>query len=126
MVNNTFVTNTYCIILTLHMASSKEETLARMLEKIALKHSDKECSNLDSVKTTVKVEKKVVDGKTQDKIPSNKESVDHGKPSNVNADDKSFSTSSFEEGESSKDNEGTFLFLNLYTIFCHLNCLTHI
>lgn len=55
-----------------------------------------------------------------------KESVDDGKSSNVNVDDKSFSASSFEEGESSKDNEGTILFLNRYTLMSYLKGLTHI
>lgn len=108
------------------MASSKEEILARMLEKIALKHSDKECSTQNSVKTTVKVDNEVVDGETQEKNPFHKESVDDGKSSNVNVDHKSSSASSFEEGEYSKDDEGTILFLNRYTLMCYLKCLTHI
>lgn len=94
------------------MASSKEETLARMFEKIALKNYEKKCSKLDSVKTTVKHDDKVVDGETQETNISDKEPIDDGKSSNVNPDDKSFSSSSYEEGQSSKDIEGTILFFN--------------
>ncbi|PWA52160.1 hypothetical protein CTI12_AA457280 [Artemisia annua] len=90
------------------MASSKEETLARMFEKIALKNYEKKCSKLDSVKTTVKHDDKVVDGETQETNISDKEPVDDGKSSNVNPDDKSFSSSSYEEGQSSKDIEDDF------------------
>ena len=96
------------------MASSKEEALAKLFEKVVLKHSNEQYSTSDPLKSNDKVAQtndnstnKVVDVETEDKLKLHNESTQARDSSNITVDDNTFMSSLFEQGESSKESEGT-------------------
>ena len=96
------------------MASFKEEALAKLFEKVVLKHSNEQCSTSDPLKSNEKVAQtidnstnKVVDVEKEDKLKLHNESAQAHDSSNITVDDNTFMSQLFEQGESSKEYEGT-------------------
>ena len=58
------------------MASSKEEALANLFQKIVLKQSNEKYSTSDPLKSNDKVDSKVVDGETKENFELHKESAE--------------------------------------------------
>ncbi|PWA64817.1 hypothetical protein CTI12_AA339830 [Artemisia annua] len=90
------------------MASSKEEALANLFEKIVLQHSNDQFSTSDPVKTNDKVDNKVVDVEKEEKFQLPKDSDQAKDSSNIKLDDNTFVSSLFEQGQSSKESEDEF------------------
>ena len=91
------------------MASSKEKTFVEMFEKLAFKDSNDDCHTLDPVQKKTDVNNEVVHENQQAKNQVVNDPSEASKSSKVEFDDKSFKSSQFEEGDSSKEYEGTDL-----------------
>lgn len=91
------------------MASSKEKMVAEMFAKLAFKESKDDCHTLDPVEKKADVNNEVVNENNQEKNEVVNDPVESSKSPNVKFDDNLFDSSQFEEGGSSKQDEGTKL-----------------
>ena len=93
----------------LKMASSKEKIVAEMFEKLALRNSKDACHTLDPKEKKTEVDQKNVHENNQENNKPVNSDSEPSKSANNKFDDKSFVSSNSEEGESSKQDEGTLL-----------------
>ena len=88
------------------MASSKEKMVAEMFEKLVFKDTNDDFQTLDPVQKKSDVYNKLDDESNQEKNKVANDVVEPSKSANVKFDENSFLSSQFEEGGSSKQDEG--------------------
>ena len=88
------------------MASPKEKMVAEMFEKLVVKDSKDDSYTLDHIEKKTEVYNEVVHENNQQNNKDENDPVELSKSPNINFDDKPFVSSEFEEGESSKQDEG--------------------